>query len=342
MLERVRTTQDAIQPVLDEFQPDAVWSRSIPVGLGIRRGGYQGPLLQIIATNARMHCRGEYLQTQGLPIRRRIILLGLWPIEFQIFSKLERELVRKCKAIAFSESMRDQLLRDFPKRARSCHVIRPGVDTDVFSPENGSRYFEKIEQAYGLSCRDSIVLYVGRLSCTKRIPMLMDAVSALKTNTKLVVVGGGSNEAHLKQYAQRIGLGDSVVFAGVHHEMLPGFFALSRVCVLPSLTESFGQVLLEALASGTPAVGFEGNGRNVLTATSEIIRDGKTGGIVKRVSATALAEKIDTILSLSNDDYAAMSQCAREDVLDRFSWSRFVAEALKISTSTRQGPNAWI
>lgn len=333
----VRTVQLAIPAILEEFQPDAVWSRSVPVGLGIRRGGYQGPLLQIFCTNTKMNCRGQYLQTHGLPIKRRLILLGLWPFNYLVSSRLEQELARQCKAIAFSKNMRHQLLRAFPKDARSCHVIPPGVDAQVFSPENGNRYFEKIERDYGLSRSEPIVLYVGRLSNAKHIPMLMDAVCSLKTRVKLILVGSGTEEARLKNYAVRIGLADRLVFAGTHQEMLPGFYAISRVCVLPTTTESFGQVYIESLASGTPAVGFAGDGRRVLTATDEIIQDGKTGGVVKKVNAQALAKKIDSILSLDDNGYAAMSQKAREDIHTRFSWSRFVTEALMLSRNPGAG-----
>ena len=112
--------------------------------------------------------------------------------------------------------------------------------------------------------------------------------------------------------------------------MLSGFYAISSVLVLPTITESFGQVYLESLASGTPGIGFLGDGCRVLTATDEIIRDGETGGVVSEVSASALAEKIDLILSLNKSDYAIMSECARNDVQKRFSWSKFVKEGLKI------------
>ena len=331
-LELVKTVEHAVPRILGEYQPDAVWSRSAPMGLGIRRGGYEGPLLQIYSTNAKMNCQGLYLQTHGLPMKRRLMLLGLWPLHYLISSKLEKELALQSTAVAFSENMRAQLLPGFPEAARSCRLIRPGVDCDVFSPENGARFFDRIEEEHGLSRNEALVLYVGRLSTCKHIAMLMDAVHLLKTNVKLLLVGNGPDEDYLRSYAQRIGLGDRVAFVGKQHKMLPGFYAMSRVLVLPTTTESFGQVYLESLAAGTPAIGFAGDGDRVLTATSEIIQDGKTGGVVKKVSASALAEKIDSILSLNDDDYAIMSQRARKDVLGRFSWQHFVTKALELST----------
>lgn len=317
--------------ILDEFQPEAIWSRSTLVGMGIREGGYRGPLLQIFPTCAKMYAKGLFLQTQGLPLRRRMTLLGLWPFGYFSFARLERRLARQCRAIAFSQNMRRQLLAAFPRDARECRVIAPGVDANLFSPENGSSCYPAIIREFGLRPEEPIVLYVGRIANDKKLPMLMDAVATLPQSVKLVLVGDGPERERLTAYAQRIGLAERLVFTGIQRDKLPGFYAIARVTVLPTTIESFGQVYLESLASGTPAVGFAGDGRRVLTATSEILRDGETGGVAGQVSAAALAEKIEKILSLDEKAYAAMSQRGRQEVLARFSWRRFTEEALALS-----------
>ncbi|MBN1505724.1 MAG: glycosyltransferase family 4 protein [Sedimentisphaerales bacterium] len=337
-LESVAAAQEGIPAVLRQYQPDAIWCRSASVGLGIRRGGYRGRLIQIFCTNARMNCRALYLQTHGLPVKRRLMLLALWPSAYIVSSRLERELASECEAVVFSENMRRQLLAGFSNGDTSCHVIPPGVDDDLFSPENGARYFEQIRQRYGLQQGQPIILYVGRIESAKHIPILMDAVARLDRSVKLVLVGSGRDEARLKAYASRIGLSDRSVFTGPQYELLPGFYAISRVFVLPTMTESFGQVFLESLASGTPAVGFAGDGRRVLTATDEIIRDGRTGAVAHEISAPALAEKIAWILSLDDRAYAVMSQRARQDVQERFSWGRFVEGVLRLSAEYSSAP----
>lgn len=329
--ETAAAAQQAIGPVLREFAPDAIWSRAAAVGVGIRRGGYSGPLLQIFATNARMHCRGVYLQTHGMAWKRRLMMLGLWPLEYVPAARMQRELARHCTAVAFSENMRGQLLADFPADARRCQVIPPGVDAETFAPARGQAHFEAIAHEYGLRPGAPLVLYVGRIAYHKHIPLLMDAVRLLQTPARLVLVGNGPDEARLAAYAARIGLDGRVIFAGPQRERLPGYYALSRVSALPTTTESFGQVYLESLACGTPAVGFAGDGRRVLTATQEIIRDGETGGVAGTVSAAALAEKLDAILALDEAAYAAMAQRARDDVQARYSWAHFVAKALELS-----------
>ena len=72
------------------------------------------------------------------------------------------------------------------------------------------------------------------------------------------------------------------------------------------------------------------DGRRVFTATKEIIRDGKTGYIVRKVSKKALAKAINKVLDLSDAEYNAMSEQAVEDVKKRFSWRYFVEEMLSI------------
>ncbi|MBL7647556.1 MAG: glycosyltransferase family 4 protein [Candidatus Hydrogenedentes bacterium] len=329
----VAAAREGSRPIIDDFKPDAVWSRSAPMGQGIRDGGYRGPLLQIFPTNSRMNCRGQYLQTRGLPWKRRLLLMALWPLAYFPSARLERSLARQSTAVAFSENMRKQLVGGFPRGARKCHVVAPGVDSELYSPEHGARYYPRLARDFQLFPGDPTVLYVGRLSISKHIPMLVDAMTLLKVPARLVLVGAGPDEANLRAYAERKGLSSRVLFAGSQGEMLPGFYAISRVSVLPTTTESFGQVYLESLACGTPAVGFAGDGDRVLTATSEILRDGETGGVATRVSAAALAEKIDAILALDDVTYETMSVRARAVARADYSWRSFVDRALAISVS---------
>ena len=327
----VAAVEQAAPAVIEAFRPNVVWSRSASVALGIRRGGYSGPLVQVFCTNARMDSGGTYLQTHGLPLHRRLLLLGLWPLAYRAAVQVERELAPQCTSVAFSEHMRRELLADFPSEAQRCHVIPPGVDDAFFSPERGRAGFNRLSEEFGLRVGDPTVLYVGRLSTAKHLTVLVDAFAALDGSAKLVFVGSGPEEGRLKARAKALGVADRVVFAGTQRELLPAFYAAARVFVLPTTTESFGQVYLEALACGTPAVGFGGNGRDVLTATDEIVRHGETGAVARPATAAALAEEIGAVLSLDDAAYGSMSRRARADVRTRYSWRRFVERALSVS-----------
>ncbi len=326
----VELVRREIGRVLSSFMPDVIWSRKSTMGLGVALSDYEGRLFNIFPTTARMNSRGLFLNTAGIPLIRRMMLMALWPIVYRTHRRIDRELLKRCQPVVFSDNMQNQLKKSYGHFADKTRVIHPGVDTRAFSYESGSRLMKKIESQYGLSPDEVIILYVGRLTTAKNIPMLIDAVNCLKSNARLVLVGSGGDEARLRDYAAKRGPGERVFFAGRQSDLLAGFYAMAKVCVLPSTIESFGQAYLESLACGTPVVGFASDGNRVLTATEEIVRDGVTGRVVRQVSPKALADGIDDILTLSPTEYKTMSQRGVEDVTRRFSWSNFVEEMLAL------------
>ncbi|KIY66441.1 glycosyltransferase family 4 protein [Cylindrobasidium torrendii FP15055 ss-10] len=120
----------------------------------------------------------------------------------------------------------------------------------------------------------AIVLYVGRLSWEKNLHLLIEAYRLLpapvRAKSKLVFVGDGPARAELTRMCARFGL--DAAFMG-HHQgtRLAALFASASVFAFPSYTETFGQVVLEALASGLPVVGLRAPG------TADLVEDGYTG-----------------------------------------------------------------
>ncbi len=331
LAKQVITVQHAIPAVLEEFQPDAIWSRSTAVGWGVVRSGYRGCLLHILPVTARLDADSLFLRTKGMPWQRRLLLLGLWPFHYFTASSIERRLLQSSRPVVFSENMLRAVQRSYGQKIHDrTAIIRPGVDTDIFSRRNGRSFFSEIQEKYGISTVEPNILFVGRFCAMKNLYGLVEAFAQMKTQCRLVLVGDGPDDARLRSFVSNIGLEGKVIFTGRQSKLLPGFYSLARVFVNPSTIEPFGQTLLEALACGTPVVGYGGSHPHILTATEEIIQDGKTGSVAKDVSVRTLSEKIETILSLDDQDYAAMSCRAREDVRERFSWSRFVAEALAL------------
>jgi 1,2-diacylglycerol 3-alpha-glucosyltransferase len=324
-----------IAELSDRWTPDIVWSRSAPVAIGIRQGGYTGPMLQIFPTMSRMNSRGLYLSTQGLPLLKRAILMAMWPTGNRSLFTIERDLLGQCTPVVFSDLMRQQMLKAYGHRADAVRVLRPGVDDETFSAEHGSHQLEQVRALLGLDPQVQVILYVGRLAVSKNVPLLIQALGHIAPPAKLVLVGGGPDQAYLRQYVTARGLDDRVIFAGPQTDLLPGFYSLARVSVLPTTAESFGQVYLESLACGTPAVGFAGDGNRVLTATSEIIRDGENGFAVRKVSPAGLADAVTAVLDMPAQDYDRMSACALQTA-SAYSWDRFVAQALELGQIPEQ------
>jgi phosphatidylinositol alpha 1,6-mannosyltransferase len=146
----------------------------------------------------------------------------------------------------------------------ACHLMQRGVDTQLFSPERRTRPAEAEIVRLG---------YVGRLSVEKNIALLARVRSELAaggiTNVEFFIVGQGGDEELLRQELQ------GAHFAGVlRGETLATACADMDILVFPSHTDTFGNVVLEALASGVPAVVTPDGGPKY------IVRDGETGFVV--------------------------------------------------------------
>jgi glycosyltransferase involved in cell wall biosynthesis len=156
-----------------------------------------------------------------------------------------------------------------------------GVDMGLFTPERRSETWRT--QVMG-DPSHILVLYVGRLSHEKNLAALVAACAMLDgERTHLVVVGDGPARAELAHALA----GRRVTFTGyLEGEALARAYASADVFAFPSLTETFGQVVLEAMASGLPVVAFEAEG------VCDLVTDGETGRLVKAHDGAAFAAAV--------------------------------------------------
>jgi glycosyltransferase involved in cell wall biosynthesis len=179
-----------------------------------------------------------------------------------------------------------------------------------------------------------VLLYVGRFTAVKRLGLLITAYSRAQASfavpAPLVLLGGFPGEwegEHPLDTIQRTGARD-VFLAGWHdHDELPDIFAASDVVVLPSVREQFGQVLVEGMACGLPAIAVAAHG------PSEIVEDGQTGWLVPPDDEDALAT---ALVMAVNDTHERRRRgaAAYAAVRTRYSWPilgaqlAFIYEAL--------------
>ena len=147
---------------------------------------------------------------------------------------------------------------------RRCHLMPRGVDAQLFHPAKRKRAADD---------RDQVLGFVGRLSVEKNIAGLVQVQNELEErghrSFRFLVVGHGGDEAWLRERLHR------AEFTGVlRGEALSTAYANMDLFVFPSHTDTFGNVVLEALASGVPAVVTPDGGPRT------IVRDGETGRIV--------------------------------------------------------------
>jgi len=179
-----------------------------------------------------------------------------------------------------------------PDRVR---VVAPGVDHAFFAP--GDR--AQARRALGLPAGDPILLFVGRIQPLKGVAVAVRALAVLddRPDARLVVVGGPSGphgSQHLREVRAltvALGVADRVEFVEPQpHELLSTYYRAADVCVVPSRSESFGLVALEAAACGVPVVAAAVGGLTTL------VDDGRTGLLVEDPTPGAFARAVARLL----------------------------------------------
>jgi glycosyltransferase involved in cell wall biosynthesis len=182
---------------------------------------------------------------------------------------------------------------------RPCHLMPRGVDAELFTPEKRKRE---------PGDRDHVLGFVGRLSVEKNVALLVQVQQELEEmghkSFRFLIVGHGGDEAWLRERLPK------AEFAGVlRGEALSTAYANMDLFVFPSHTDTFGNVVLEALASGVPAIVTPDGGPKT------IVRDGVTGRIAEDAS---FAEAVASILG-NPELHAEMRQAARAHAMT-MSW----------------------
>lgn len=145
-------------------------------------------------------------------------------------------------------------------------VVSRGVDTRLFSP---ARRSSQLRRDWGTADGEPVALYVGRIAPEKNLKVVVEAFAAMRVRlpqARLVMVGDGPERAALAaRYPQ-------IVFAGTRTgEDLAAHYASADIFLFPSLTETFGNVTLEAMASGLAVVAYD------YAAAQQYLAHGRSG-----------------------------------------------------------------
>ncbi len=219
----------------------------------------------------------------------------------------------------------DQLVDLYGAERSRIEIVPPGVDHAFFSP--GDRAGAR--RAIGLG-DGPVMLFVGRIQPLKGLNLAVEALGALDTpDVTLVVVGGPSGadgERELERVEKSIadrGLSDRVRFVDAQpHHLLSTYYRAADLCVVPSRSESFGLVALEAAACGTPVVASAVGG---LTA---LVEHGSTGFLVDSREPGDWARAIDSILG---DHHRRLAMAAAAGASGRrYTWSTTAARLRRI------------
>lgn len=190
-----------------------------------------------------------------------------------------------------------------------------GVDTQLFRPDRRSNNFR---HQLGVNEEQLLVGYVGRLAGEKNLPLLVKAFHALRLqqpSARLLIVGDGPWEKELKRICP-----DALLVGCKEGEALAKHYANMDLFLFPSLTETYGNVVAEALASGLPVVAYD------RAAAGELIQPGKNGWLVSPHSgeqafiqaAVELANEEHLRLVMGHLAFQTMQEHSWQEVIERF------------------------
>ncbi len=209
-----------------------------------------------------------------------------------------------------SESMAEIIRRE--GQSQNVEIWARGVDSDLFSPAKRDMAWRR---AMGIADDEVAISFAGRLVKEKNTAIFMRVLNVLTgkgMRVRPLVIGDGPEMA-----AMRAGLKNGVFAGFLHGEELARAYASSDVFFFPSESETFGNVTLEAMASGLPAVNAIASGSNSLVA------EGVTGHLVSARDEAGLAARLE---ALASDEALRrrMGEAARSRALD-YSWDHILS-----------------
>lgn len=268
-------------------------------------------------------------QVRGIPYvithHNDLIGDGLRRFLFDAYTALSTRLVfgGACRFAAVS--------LDHAASCRAAHLLRKrwgdvlevpnGVDTELFRPGlDGAG----VRRRHGISDNARVVLFVGALDRAHHFKGLGHLLRAFPRvhdkDTMLIVVGDGDMKEQFAALATQLGISHRVRFVGaVPHSELPPCYAAADIIVLPSFPpESFGVVLIEAMACARPVVAHD------IPGVRSVVNDSEDGLLVSPGDAAGLAESIELLLE-GPRRRRRMGQRGRARVEEEYAWRKIIA-----------------
>jgi alpha-maltose-1-phosphate synthase len=243
---------------------------------------------------------------------------------YTVSSWCERVAAASAAAVvAVSDGMRADIMAAYPEiPAERIRVIRNGIDTAEYRPDPNTDVLER----YGIDLARPYVIFVGRITRQKGVPVLLRAASGLIPEAQLVLLAGAADTQEQLAEVTELVDGLRATRSGVFWipEMLPKHDVIqllthATVFAIPSIYEPLGIVNLEAMACGTAVVGSRTGG------IPEVVADGETGLLVPAGEPEPLAAALNTLLS-DPDRAAAMGQAGRKRAVAEFGWPAIAAQ----------------
>ncbi len=229
--------------------------------------------------------------------------------------------------LAVSCLTREIFLSQYPVDSRLVRVIHPGIDTAPYEDLDRELCRREIRGRFGIGPDEPLILFVSMNFAIKGLDHILRGLSSLREKDssarfRLLVIGRGGEKAY-GRLARQLGLGDAVVFTGaVTREKLPEFYLAGDLYAMLSRFDTFGMVVLEAMAAGLPVLI---SGR---VGARDLVREGENGFVIDDPGdSDAVADRIGTMLS--REIRRKMGQAAGKTAREN-SWEAAVARVLAV------------
>lgn len=260
------------------------------------------------------------------PLKR--FLVSLNPLH-RLILRIESSIFKKGnykKIVAISKQVKEEIVQTYQVDPDDVVVIYNGVDLSRFHPGNRERFRTALRAEHQVSESQFLLIFVGSGFERKGLRCVIEALGLLKEpEIVLFVLGRGASAGYLDR-AEQLGIAASVRFLGAQPKV-EAYYAAADLFVFPTLYEPFGQVHLEAMASGLPVITHAGCGG------AEIVREGENGALLKDpTDALSLAEKIESFYNGSRADpewMRRLGRAARKEA-ERYPPERTVEEMIAL------------
>ncbi|PCF96588.1 glycosyltransferase family 4 protein [Vreelandella nigrificans] len=210
---------------------------------------------------------------------------------------------------------------------KGVHVLSRGIDGKRFSPTHRDA---ELRRQWGVSDHQPVALYVGRLAPEKNLALLQETLQAMRNacpDMAQIIVGDGPGRTQLQK-----ALPDAHFTGFVDKQTLARHYASADIFVFPSLSETWGNVISEAMASGLAVVAYHH------AASAELIQSGHNGITVAPGDSTAFSQAA-VELCQHPADYARLGRVARLKVLEQ-SWSGIAEQFARYLSQAQESHNA--
>lgn len=290
-----------------------------------------GPF-DLIHTHDRIF-RADVYTLHGIPHRRwvrEVRKKKRMSLFDRALARVEDRLVSEggCRRfLAVSELTRKIFLGEYPIDPTRVTVVHPGIDMSAYAKLDRERCRREIRDRFGIGPDEPLILFVSMNFAIKGLDHLLRGLGRLRagspaTRFRLLAIGRGDERAY-GGLARELGIGDAVLFAGaVAREKLPEFYLAGDLYAMLSRFDTFGMVVLEAMAAGLPVL-ISGS-----VGARDIVREGENGFVVENpADPEAVAGRIGAMLH--GDARERMGREALKTAGEN-SWDRAVARVLTV------------